>query len=157
MKTKDGKLVIEQDLDGYFKTVMESNPFTANREASLLDVPQEIKNELVARGLEWRWIDSRQYETDGNQHKQYWVPYRRGMVKSSTDSETYEFKFGVSADGFVRRKGAVLAVRPKQLGDKHRAMIKEKTRRQAEVAQTEEARFRKEAQRMGVKTEVIED
>lgn len=155
-KMKDGKLVIDSETDKYFAAVMESNPFSAKRDASLYDVPPAIQKELKAKGLEWRWIDSKEYQANGNQHKNYWVPYRRTEV-SSMESDTFEFKGGISADGYIRRKGSVLAVRPKQLGDKHRAMIEEKTRRQAQVAATEEQRFHEEAKRAGFKPKFLEE
>ncbi len=158
MKTKDGKIVLETkaDLDNYFKPIMESNPFSVSRDSSIYDVPKDIQKDLESRGLEPRWIDSKEYEADGNQHKNFWVPYRRPVQVSSGEGDAFEFKSGVSADGYVRRRGSILAVRPKQLGDKHRAMIKQKTLNQAKIAAASQESLRDEARRAGFRPEDLD-
>ena len=158
MKTKDGKIVLEtkSDLDNYFKPIIESNPFSVSRDSSIYDIPKDIKADLDARGLEARWIDSREYEKDGNQHKNFWVPYRRQAQLASNESDAFEFKSGISADGYVRRRGSILAIRPKQLGDKHRAMIKQKTLNQAKVAAASQESLRDEARRAGFRPEDLD-
>jgi hypothetical protein len=56
----------------------------------------------------------------GNSHDRAWRPIKQsecGMIDQSLPN-------GSDVDGYIRRGDLVLAVRPKELGDKHRAVLK---------------------------------
>jgi hypothetical protein len=83
-----------------------------------LVITNEVKAELERKGLEYRFIDYKKYVSEGNQHNRGWK-----VQKLESLSKTESFLFGDSPDGIIRRGSLVLAVRPIEQGDKHRAWI----------------------------------
>jgi hypothetical protein len=88
-----------------------------------LVVAPEVAAEIAEQGLECRWIDYKKYIADDNQHNRGWTVYRRKQ-----DSATAALQFGNNPDGIIRRGNTVLAVRPIEQGDEHRAYIKERNK-----------------------------
>lgn len=104
------------------------NPYAGFFSRSLTDVPEDVKKEAEARGHELRWIDKKDFSEAGNMHKNFWEPFKREAGAASSH-DTMNLVFGNSPEGYLIRKGMVLASRPKQLGDAHREMIRERTER----------------------------
>jgi hypothetical protein len=96
---------------------------------NFLTIPSDVQKELDAAGLEGRWIDYKQYTDSGNMHMKGWEIYRRKTPTSDALS------FGSNPDGIIRRKGAVLATRPKAMCQQHRSWLK--TKAEAAVAHNE--------------------
>lgn len=107
------------------------NPYAGFFTRKLTDVPDHIKKEAEALGHELRWIDKKEFVEAGNMHRTYWVPFKpKARTEGAAESrDTMDLVFGNSPEGFIQRKGMVLASRPKQLGDAHREMIRERTAR----------------------------
>lgn len=154
-KLKDGKIVIDQSTEAYFESVMASKPFATKHGSRLYEVPPAIKKEIEQAGYEMRFINEAQYKAASNSHKRYWVPYNANTFSGAV-SDTSKSGIGLSPDGYLRRKTDVLAIRPKRLGDEHRAMIREKNEAQAAFAQTESFRFKEQAARAGFQTEDVD-
>jgi hypothetical protein len=87
----------------------------------MLDIPEGVKVELDAKGLEGRWINYNQYLADGNFHKEGWVPYKPEKQDASNG-----FFFGNNPDGIIRRKELVLAARDKEVCEAHRTHLRDK-------------------------------
>ncbi len=87
-----------------------------------LMLPQEVADDIAKRGLEPRWIAYKPYIENGNSHDKGWVAYRRPKEATSVD----ELQLGSSPDGIIRRGDLVLAVRKKEMGDRHRAYNEER-------------------------------
>lgn len=104
---------------------------------TLLDIPANIKAELSAKGLEGRWISFKQYADNYGYHKNNWA-----VFKSDSKTSPDGVLFGNNPDGIIRRGDLVLAARPMEQGDEHRAILAEKARiaRGYQKAKAEELR-----------------
>lgn len=92
-----------------------------------LQLSEELKNELRARGLVWRFIDAKRLYDMNGYHDKGWVPYKRDAVTQAKD--THGFKFGNDPDGVIRRGSVILAVKSKEQGDRHKEFLAQKARR----------------------------
>lgn len=92
-------------------------------------IPQELRDELEAKGLECRFIDAKRlYEMNGY-HDKGWVPYKR-EAKSSDTVNASDWKFGTDPHGVIRRGSLILAVKTKEQVQKHKLYLKQKADRQ---------------------------
>lgn len=120
---------------------------------NLLDVPDDLKKEIDAKGLEYRWVDSKQMAENGNMHKNHWTLYRRDTATVSPEAQA----FGLPPDGTIRRGTVVLAVRPKELGEGHKALLKEKADRQTASVKKQGAELKQMARRANVLDRIDDD
>ena len=82
----------------------------------------DLKKEIGSKGLEYRWINYKKYVENGNYHEWGWAVYKREKA-----ADTASFLLGNTPDGIIRRGDSVLAVRAKDICEKHRAHIRNKT------------------------------
>lgn len=132
------------------------SPYSQFFSRSLTDIDAALKAEIEAKDLEYRFISSLEFSTSGNFHRNYWVPYRRTSTTSDAvqkEGDTIDLTFGSSADGYVKRKGLVLAVRPKKLGDAHRADLAQKSDRLSGETDTQQE-FKAAARKLGKKVKI---
>lgn len=120
---------------------------------SLLDVPEDLKRELEEKGLECRWVDAKQMAEAGNMHRNHWEIYRRDPASISSEAKV----FGLPPDGTIRRGTVVLAVRPKDLGQAHKAMLKEKADRLTTSVKKQGAELKQLARRANVLDRIEDD
>ena len=97
-------------------------PYAGYYEQSFLDVDPSLKAEIKAKGLEYRFIDRKKYQAEGNRHRHHWAPYQVDNAARGTMSVDN----APNADGLIVRGGLVLATRPIELGDAHRDFIERK-------------------------------
>lgn len=91
--------------------------------ADPLRLPPGFKEALTEKKLECRFINIKRLQEMGGFHHhawQPWTPARFGKI------EVNDFHWGKSPDGRIIRGDLVLAVRPVQIGDRHRAQLKMK-------------------------------
>lgn len=105
-----------------------------------LQLPQAVKDKFKAQGFELRFINIKEVNKLGGYHKRAWVPYSKDRFDTIDLSE---FHWGGSPDGKVIRGDLVLAVRPIELGDKHRAYLKQKADRLSQSEKQSAAELRK--------------
>lgn len=118
-----------------------------------LKLDQELKNEIANKGLECRFIDAKRlYEMSGY-HKNGWVPYRREKAEGFGITD---FKFGSDPEGIIRRGSMILAVKPKDQAEKHRAYLRQKAGVYAQVNKTKADEMRQFAKERQVDTHVYE-
>lgn len=91
-----------------------------------LQLPDDIAAELKARSLEGRWISYTKFVNEGNSHERGWSIYKAAKRPEAADA----FQLGASPDGIIRRGDSVLAVRPIEQCDKHRAWLRDRANRQ---------------------------
>lgn len=82
----------------------------------------EIKAQLKSEGLEWRFINRLQFREKGNSHRSHWQPYQLKTANGQAG-------VGTDAEGMVVRGDLVLAVRPKEIADRHRQFLEAKRAR----------------------------
>jgi hypothetical protein len=132
------------------------NPYATYYSQSILDVDAKTKAEFAEKGLECRWIDAKEFNLAGNLHKHHWRPYKRQASPADAQShDILSWSLGNDPEGFIRRKGLILAVRPIELGDAHRASIAERTERLHSRSLKKAAEeINETARRAGLKTAV---
>lgn len=108
---------------------------------SRLKLPADAEAEAKEKGWELRWVDAQQMFLNGGQHKNGWMPYRR----SSAVKDDFGFKLGNDPEGIIRRQSLLLAWRPIEQGDKHRAFLKARRERMSASFLKEEARQLRQA------------
>lgn len=123
--------------------------------ANRLSIPKELKEELTAKGLEWRFINYKELVAEQGYHKWGWTPYK----PEKTDKiNKEEFFLGKDPDGYFRRKELVLAVRSTAAGNKHRELLEVKRHRLNKAVNKQYGeelnQFAKDA---GLKTKIVQD
>lgn len=141
---KNGKRPVEQRRQPRF--IKDDEVF-----ASVLHVDEDLKKELATKGLECRWVDANRMIRDGGFHPNGWEVYRRDKKASS---DILGFKFGNDPEGIIRRGTCVLATRPITHGDRHRALLAQRTARQSGVAKEAANQLREMAKQGNVQTAV---
>lgn len=87
----------------------------------MLAVSNDIQNELKSKGLVWRWVDYMRMKQMDGYHPRGWVLYKR---KADDKLDKDEVRIGRDPSGLIRRGSLVLAVRPKETNDRHKAYLK---------------------------------
>lgn len=115
MATKNGMKPISQKP----KTAQPYNLQNFFRNKLALD--PSLQESITKSGKEWRFINLKKFQENGNYHEWGWEIYR------TTDTSTAQgFMLGHNPDGIVRRGDAVLAVRPTEICEQHRAYLSDK-------------------------------
>ena len=94
-------------------------------------VDPKLRDELVSKGLEFKFIRSKKYLDDGGFHKQGYKPYKRDQ---SEKKDGNSFELGTDPEGYTRRGDLILAVKPKHLVEKDRAKIAARTKAYNDIA-----------------------
>lgn len=116
-----------------------------------LALDPELKQELESKGLVARFISVAKFRENGGNHERGWVPYKRATMKAPQDDI-----FGSNPDGYIRRGDSVLAVRPKELNEKHKTYLRQKAAERSNPVASRAAEIRKMAQAAGVEMDVRE-
>lgn len=91
-----------------------------------LALDAELKAEMTKKGLEARFVDYKELVDMGGYHARGWKVYKRDKKEGSDIVSGQDFQMGVSPDGTIRRGSLVLAARPIAIGDKHRALNRQR-------------------------------
>jgi hypothetical protein len=128
------------------------NPYESYYSQNMLDVDKDIRSDIEKKGMECRWIDTKEFTASGNQHRHFWTPYKREVKPGTSETRaTMDIKHGNDPEGFIRRKSLILAVRPKQLGDAHRQQIAARTERLHQSSRAQVAEMKRLARQAGSK------
>jgi len=103
-----------------------SSDFVGEIHDSQLSVPQNLKEEMRSKGLEWRWISLKDLQRNGGFHRANWKPYKSDSIKSVSS----DFG-GTGPEGYLVRGEMVLAAKSKEAVEQQRALIRRKTEAQA--------------------------
>lgn len=104
-----------------------------------LKLDKDVKEQIEADGMEARFVDAKQLYDFNGYHKNGWIPFKK---KSSA---TVDFKNDRDPDGVVRRGTLILAVRSKEICEKHRLMLAQKADRASNVSKTQAEELRQMA------------
>jgi hypothetical protein len=83
-----------------------------------LGLPQELKDYLTSQGLDWRFLNAREYVANGNIHSGHWRAF-----KVPADKVNAEGFYGANAEGLVQRGDLILGVRTKAISAAHKEHI----------------------------------
>lgn len=98
-----------------------------------LGVDPTILADIQKQGKVHRFINAKQLGEMGGHHPRGWVPYKPS-AEQRANMEGQALLFGSDPNGYVRRGDCILAVRPKELNDKHKAYLRQESARTANVA-----------------------
>lgn len=120
-----------------------------------LGVPPEVVKEIEAAGLVHRFINAKRLGDMGGYHPQGWRPYKpTDAARGNMDGQA--LLFGNDASGYIRRGDCILAVRPKELNEKHKAYLKQESLRTSNVTKTAAASARDFIRANGLDMRVLE-
>ena len=118
-------------------------------------VDPKLQEYLSNKGLEFRWINLRQFRERGF-HKTGYIPFKREADTPMTDAEKL-IGLGASPDGFITRGDQILAVKTKEHAAAYRAHIQEKNRIMSRAVKKEAvSKLKKSFEDAGVKAEIHE-
>jgi hypothetical protein len=123
-----------------------------------LALDPQLLSVLESKGLSHRFINFKQFIDMGGTHKAHWSPIKRSRLKEMgyDNIDVGSFIAGGDADGYIRRGDLVLAVRPKELNDKHQAYLRQEAGRGKHI-QTQHAEELKDfSRRSGLNAKVFE-
>ena len=98
-------------------------------------LPEKFKENLKEAGFDCRFVNAKKLEQENGYHHRGWKPFR---TKDFTE-EVYQplglgqGVYGENPEGVVQRGDAILAVRPLEMTEKHRARIKERGKRHKNI------------------------
>lgn len=86
---------------------------------------------IESKGHSIRFINFKQFINMGGQHQAHWKPISLKTLKEwGYDTIGVDtFISGSDSDGYVRRQDLVLATRPKDINDKHKAYLRQEASR----------------------------
>jgi hypothetical protein len=141
------------------KKPASQKPAPSKQPLSLDDIfgnPMGVQPEVVAyvesKGLAYRWVNASNLAKNGGYHDKGWRPLKRSECATMvTDSI-----FGQSPDDYFRRGDAVLAVRAKEVHEKHRAYLRQQAQRGKDIQRQQAQELRKYAKSSGLDMKVHE-
>lgn len=125
------------------------------QEMNLLSLSPEIQADFKKRNLAARWVNSKNYMANGNFHKSGWRAYRV-PEEIRGDRGSLDFNFGMSPEGYIIRNDLLLAFKPAELQEKHRARIQARTASQNGSNSSRAEEIRESAKLAGVSVKVHE-
>lgn len=118
-----------------------------------LSVDPAIAEAIGKKGMEYRWISMKKYGDMGNSHERAWRPVKRSECGTIDPTSLTN---GSDPDGYIRRGDLVLAVRNKDLGDKHRAFLKVQADRQKNVQRDHANELKEFVKKSGINATISE-
>jgi hypothetical protein len=118
-KIKNGKMPLST------KSAVSSD--FAGEDFNLLAIAPDLKAELDAKGLAYRFINAKQYVDKQGFHHSGWKVYKRDVSERAKGA--FDFDMGTDPEGYVRRGDLILAVKPQEMQQRHKEKIRAKTAR----------------------------
>ncbi len=113
-----------------------SKPVPVNMDdifGNALGLDPELVESIASQGLAHRFVNAKKLIEMGGYHAKGWRPYKPGAAERAK-LETQSLLFGSDPDGYVRRGDCILAVRPIELHNKHKAFLKQEVARTQNTA-----------------------
>lgn len=117
---------------------------------SQLQVDPDVRKEIEDKGMVMRWINATELQKKHGFHRSGWKPYKR-EGKTTPDSI-----FGGNPEGYICRGDLVLAVKPIEAQDRHRAILEYKANLYKSTNQEHAKKLRREAAQAGIKMKIME-
>lgn len=117
-----------------------------------LSVAPEIQKAITDKGLCYRWVDYRKLVDNGGAHERGW----RAIKRSECGTLEGVPSFGNDPEGYFRRGSMILAVRPKELNDKHVAFLRQEANRSSNIQRKHAQELRDYAKSTGIDMKISE-
>lgn len=117
--------------------------------SNILALPEVLKSFLTEKGLDWRFLNAKEYRGAGNFHRSHWQP-----LKITSEECSRLGISGITAEGHVQRGDLILGIRTKAITAKHKEFLKEKNRRYSQFSKNEATRMREDIARKGLSSTV---
>lgn len=118
---KDGKVAIS-DRDKYRQLSLDTG--------SVLSVPAVLTKAFEEAGLASKWVSKAKLASNGGFHPNHWIPYQISAAQKAEFPKSY---IGNIVTEFLERGDLILAVKPIEMQQKHKAELKRKTEQQLEA------------------------
>jgi hypothetical protein len=120
-----------------------------------LGIDAEVAKAIEASGQVYRFINVKRLQDMGGYHPQGWRPWKPSPEQRAK-MEGQSLLFGSDPDGFVRRGDCVLAVRSKELNEKHKSYLRQEVARTENVTKTAAQQMREFVRSNGLDMRVQE-
>jgi hypothetical protein len=117
-----------------------------------LSVDPAIAKAIEAQGKEYRWVGYQKLVSNGGYHERGWKPVKRSECGNMESIPT----FGVDPEGYIRRGDLVLAVRDKELCERHRAYLREQAGRGKQIQKKHADELRQQVKAAGIDATITE-
>lgn len=87
-----------------------------------MSLPPEVTAAFEKAGLAYRFVNASKIIQNGGRHHRAWTPIKLAKIKDMPGCANIDL-FGSDPDGYYRHGDLVLATRPKDLHQKHRAFL----------------------------------
>ncbi len=148
--TKGGRTPISQ------KEQESADFMSEDLDYNILKLDPELKAEIEAQGLTFRWLNAPKYLKGGNFHQSGWRAYRKKL--SDSEKGSMDFNFGVSPEGYIIRNDLILGVKPKEQQERWKKHLRKKAQMQSynNTDQKRASELRESAASQGVKAKIYE-
>ena len=123
---------------------------TNNDFGNRLRLPHGLATYLKSKGFEFRFVDAKMLEGNGNLHPWGWQVFKANAADFKDFSDTVN---GMSPDGTVRRGTLILGFRPTALGAQHRGIIAARNKAYRDVQRQHAEELRSVARSAGIDAE----
>lgn len=123
-----------------------------------LGVSKDMAAAIDKGGYTYRFISASKLAGNGGYHHRMWKPLPMKQLKEwgYATMDAFSFTIGNDPDGYVRRGDLVLAVRPKEITEKHRALLKQEAKRASMSQKKHSDELRQMAKEHGVDAQVLD-
>jgi hypothetical protein len=116
-----------------------------------------LEKVLRSKNVAWRFVSVSKLQQMGGYHERGWTPVTRAQLKEwGYDTIDTSFLFGGSPDNLFRRGDSVLAVRPAELHEKHKAYLRQQAQRGREVQSRQAEELRQHVKATGLNATIHE-
>lgn len=88
-----------------------------------LALPDEVKEYLTGKGLDWRFLNAQEFRASGNIHRSHWRPFKIPAEMAGADGF-----YGANAEGLIQRGDLILGVREKAITVAHKEHINKRNK-----------------------------
>lgn len=123
-----------------------------------LGLDTEITDCITKHGFSYRFINYKQFVDMGGSHVAHWRPVRLSQLKTwGYDTMAGQALLeGNDTDGFIRRGDLVLAIRNKEINEKHKAYLRQEASAASNSQENHANQLREFVRSSGLKAQVEE-
>lgn len=123
---------------------------------SVLKVPNKLIKIADEQGIEYRWLSATMLSKNQGYHPRGWKVFPiNDFCDPEADLGLGTFHIGKTPDGTLRRGSMVLGYKPKEAGDVHRKVLKERADAMASFQERKADQLRQVARDHGGKAQVV--
>lgn len=118
-------------------------------QGNLLTIPVPLKTFLTEQGMDWRFLNAKEYRANGSIHNSQWQPLK---VPADLDLGLT----AVTAERHLQRGDLILGIRPKTISAKHKEALRKKNELYSNFGKNEAKRLKEYVKSRGMSVKISE-